>query len=142
MAENLRRANVGDIVTFHYRLTDGEQVVEDTFSDDCMEMTLGDHDLIPGIEQSLVTMTASERKTFILNPEQVFGAVNNELVFELDKSKLPASYKMGDVLEADFGDAILSLKFIREKLNTVILDGNHPLAGRDLRMDLHLLSIR
>ena len=142
MAENLRRANVGDIVTFHYRLTDGEQVVEDTFSDDCMEMTLGDHDLIPGIEQSLVTMTASERKTFILNPEQAFGAVNNELVFELDKSKLPASYKMGDVLEADFGDAILSLKFIREKLNTVILDGNHPLAGRDLRMDLHLLSIR
>ena len=142
MAENLRRANVGDIVTFHYRLTDGEQVVEDTFSDDCMEMTLGDHDLIPGIEQSLVTMTASERKTFILNPEQGFGAVNNELVFELDKSKLPASYKMGDVLEADFGDAILSLKFIREKLNTVILDGNHPLAGRDLRMDLHLLSIR
>ena len=142
MAENLRRANVGDIVTFHYRLTDGEQVVEDTFSDDCMEMTLGDHDLIPGIEQSLVTMTASERKTFIINPEQGFGAVNNELVFELDKSKLPASYKMGDVLEADFGDATLSLKFIREKLNTVILDGNHPLAGRDLRMDLHLLSIR
>ena len=138
----MRRANVGDIVTFHYRLTDGEQVVEDTFSDDCMEMTLGDHDLIPGIEQSLVTMTASERKTFIINPEQGFGAVNNELVFELDKSKLPASYKMGDVLEADFGDATLSLKFIREKLNTVILDGNHPLAGRDLRMDLHLLSIR
>ena len=138
----MRRANVGDIVTFHYRLTDGEQVVEDTFSDDCMEMTLGDHDLIPGIEQSLVTMTASERKTFILNPDQGFGAVNNELVFELDKSKLPASYKMGDVLEADFGDATLSLKFIREKLNTVILDGNHPLAGRDLRMDLYLLSIR
>jgi len=134
----------GDNVSVHYtgKLEDG--TVFDTSLAEGREpltVTLGQGQLIPGFENGLIDMTAGEMKTIEIEPENAYGDINPQLVSEVSLNQVPEGVKAGDMLQGQnqFGPVNVVVTEIKE--STVVLDMNHPLAGKKLIFDLEVVSV-
>jgi len=139
-------------VKVHYtgRLTNGEvfdssKEVEGKpeFEDrDPLEVTLGNKQLIPGFEKGLIGMALDEKKTITIPHLQAYGAPLKENFHEVEKKLLPSDVSIGDVLtnqKPDGSSVTVTIAEIKE--DVVVVDANHPLAGKDLIFDLEVVSI-
>jgi FKBP-type peptidyl-prolyl cis-trans isomerase SlpA len=134
----------GDNVSVHYtgKLEDGS-VFDTSLAEgrEPLTVTLGQGQLIPGFENGLIDMTAGEIKTIEIEPENAYGDVNPQLMNEIPLSQVPEGVKTGDMLQGQnqFGPVNVVVKEIKEE--TVVLDMNHPLAGKKLIFDLEVVSV-
>jgi peptidylprolyl isomerase len=151
----MKQAKQGDRVRINYvgRLKDGSIVdsSEDICEDegcDCesgpLEFTIGDEEVIPGLEQALVGMQAGEKKTVEIPCDLAYGPRDEELVMVVPRSDLPAELdpEVGDVLEVtddEEGDFAVTVSAVAA--DSVTLDANHPLAGEDLTFEVELVEI-
>lgn len=132
-------------VKVHYtgKLADG-QVFDSSEGKEPLEFTLGQGRLIPGFEKGLIDMKLNEKKTINIAVEDAYGAPREDLIIEVSKSELPQEMApevgMGLVSRTPEGQE-MNLLVVEVKDETVILDGNHPLAGRDLVFDLEVVEI-
>jgi len=102
---------------------------------------LGQGQLIPGFENGLMGMSVGEKKTIEIQPEDAYGEVNPQLTQEVPLDKVPDNVKVGDMLQGQnqYGPVQVTVKEVNE--STVLLDMNHPLAGKKLIFDLEVVSI-
>lgn len=134
----------GKKVKFDYTLTVDKEIVETTQGKQPLEYTQGEGMLIPGLEKELEGMKAGETKTVLVKPEDGYGVVNPQLVREFDKTKLPTDMKpaKGMVLEMQDPQGNSYPSMISEvKDKAVMLDFNHPLAGKELSFDVKIVSV-
>ena len=135
-----------DTVKVHYtgKLTDG-QVFDTSEGKDPIEFTLGQGQLIPGFEKGLLDMKVNEKKTITIPKEEAYGDPREDLVQEVEKSQLPEEIKpevgMGLVSKTPDGRE-MNLVVAEVKEETIVVDGNHPLAGKDLVFDLEVVEIK
>ncbi len=135
-----------DTVKVHYtgKLTDG-QVFDTSEGKEPIEFTLGEGQLIPGFEKGLIDMKLKEKKTITIPKEEAYGAPREDLVQEVEKSQLPEEIKpevgMGLVSKTPDGRE-MNLVVAEVKDQTIVVDGNHPLAGKDLIFDLEVVEIK
>jgi len=134
----------GDNVSVHYtgKLEDGS-VFDTSLAEgrEPLTVTLGQGQLIPGFENGLIDMTIGEMKTIEIEPENAYGDINPQLVSEVLLTQVPEGVKAGDMLQGQnqFGPVNVVVKEIKEE--TVVLDMNHPLAGKKLIFDLEVVSV-
>lgn len=131
-------------VTVHYtgRLEDGS--IFDTSHLEGrtpLNVKLGEGALIPGFENGLIDMEVGQSKTVEIEPDQAYGQMNPELVGEVTKDKVPAEIEVGHTLQTMTPQGPLNVRVVEVKDDTVILDANHPLAGKKLIFDLELVSL-
>ncbi|MDT0641768.1 peptidylprolyl isomerase [Zunongwangia sp. F363] len=136
-----------DTVKVHYtgKLTDGQVFDSSVQRGEPIEFTLGQGQLIPGFEKGLIDMQVNEKKTINIPKEEAYGEPREELVQEVQKSQLPEDIKpevgMGLVSKSPDGREMnLVVKDVKE--DTIVVDGNHPLAGKDLVFDLEVVEIK
>ena len=133
-------------VKVHYtgKLADG-QVFDTSEGKEPIEFVLGQGRLIPGFEEGLIDMKVNEKKTISIAKEEAYGEVNEQLIQEIDKANLPQDMEpkvgMGLVSKSPEGQE-MNLMIIEVKDESVVIDGNHPLAGRDLVFDLEVVEIK
>ena len=133
-------------VKVHYtgKLADG-QVFDTSEGKEPIEFVLGQGRLIPGFEKGLIDMKLNEKKTINIAKEEAYGEVNDQLIQEVDKANLPQDMEpkvgMGLVSKSPEGQE-MNLMIIEVKEESVVIDGNHPLAGRDLVFDLEVVEIK
>lgn len=100
--------------------------------------------LVPGLEAALVGLEAGATKTVTVSPEEGFGDRDEELVLEVDRSDFPNPKKIavGDevVAESPDGDEV-PMRILEVKTDSVIVDANHPLAGRTLVYDVKVKEV-
>ena len=137
--------STGSVVSFEYTLTDQSGVVLDSSKGKPpMTYTQGNGQIIPGLESQLVGMKLNEEKKITVKPEDAYGPVNPQAFQEVPKDKLPPdALKVGTILMAN-GPQVQGIPVrvheIRE--NTVIIDLNHPLAGKTLIFDVKIVDIK
>lgn len=135
-----------DTVKVHYtgKLTDG-QVFDSSEGKDPIEFTLGQGQLIPGFEKGLIDMKLNEKKTINIPVDEAYGQPREDLVQEVDKNQLPPEIQpevgMGLVSKTPDGRE-MNLLVAEVKDSTIVVDGNHPLAGKDLIFDLEVVEIK
>ncbi|MFD2518648.1 FKBP-type peptidyl-prolyl cis-trans isomerase [Salinimicrobium flavum] len=135
-----------DTVRVHYtgKLADG-QVFDSSLEREPIEFTLGQGQLIPGFEKGLLDMKVNEKKTIEIPSEEAYGAPREELIQEVEKNQLPEEIKpepgMGLVSKSPDGRE-MNLVVTEVKEETIVVDGNHPLAGKDLIFDLEVVEIK
>ncbi|MCF4101522.1 peptidylprolyl isomerase [Gillisia sp. M10.2A] len=135
-----------DTVKVHYtgKLADG-QVFDSSVGKDPIEFTLGQGQLIPGFEKGLIDMQLNEKKTINIPKEEAYGEPRQELIQEVDKSQLPEEITpevgMGLVSKGPDGQE-MNLLVSEVKENSIVVDANHPLAGKDLIFDLEVVEIK
>ncbi|MGO4821705.1 MULTISPECIES: FKBP-type peptidyl-prolyl cis-trans isomerase [unclassified Flavobacterium] len=132
-------------VKVHYtgKLADG-QVFDTSEGKEPLAFTLGQGSLIPGFEKGLIDMKLNEKKTINIAKDDAYGDPREDLIIEVPKSELPQEMTpevgMGLVSRTPEGQE-MNLMVVEVREETVVLDGNHPLAGRDLIFDLEVVEI-
>ncbi|HBY70457.1 MAG TPA: peptidylprolyl isomerase, partial [Flavobacteriaceae bacterium] len=133
-------------VRVHYtgKLEDG-QVFDSSLEREPLEITLGQGMLIPGFEKGLVDMKVNEKKTVNVPKEEAYGDVQKELFQEVSKENLPEEIKpevgMGLMAKNPDGSE-RQLRVAEVKEDSIVVDANHPLAGKDLTFDLEVVEIK
>jgi peptidylprolyl isomerase len=141
----MAQAKNGDTVTVHYtgKLEDGT-VFDSSVNRDPLQFTLGEDLLIPGFEQAVLGMSAGESKTAKVSADQAYGPHREEMVVEIDRQEFPPHFQpeVGQQLQIPQSEGrVTRLLVTSVSEQKVTLDANHPLAGRDLTFDIHLLEI-
>ena len=135
----------GQMVSLHYTLkgTDGK-VIESSKNKEPLKYIHGQKMMIPGLERQLTGMKIGGEKNVTVKPEDGYGPVSKDAFQEIPKEKLPADgLKVGAMLtgQGPQGQPIQArVHEIKEK--TVVLDFNHPMAGKTLNFDVKVVDIQ
>jgi peptidylprolyl isomerase len=138
-------AKQGDTVTVHYtgKLEDG--TVFDSSRDRCpMQFTIGNGQVIAGFERAAIGMQAGEKKSVDIPVDQAYGPRRDDRIVTMQHSALPLDFtpEVGQRLEltqADDSSLLVTVTDVTD--STLTLDGNHPLAGRNLLFEIELVAI-
>lgn len=139
-------AQNGETVKVHYTgmFSDG-QVFDSSINREPLEFTIGEGSVIPGFDSAVVGMKVGENKTVTIPCAEAYGERNDNAIATIDRSQLPEGLepRIGQQLSATRPDgtgAIVTITKVEE--NSITVDGNHPLAGKDLTFDLNLVEIK
>jgi FKBP-type peptidyl-prolyl cis-trans isomerase SlyD len=135
----------GSAVAFHYTLTDESgAVIDSSKGKEPMQYIHGRGQIIPGLEKELAGMAVGAEKKVTVKPEEGYGPIDPRRFHEVPKDKLPPdALKVGAMLMAQGpqGQEVpVRVHEIKEK--TVIMDYNHPLAGKILSFDIKITDIK
>ncbi len=141
----MAQAKSGDTVKVHYtgKLNDGT-VFDSSVEREPLEVTIGAGQVIPGFEKGIIGMAPGETKSISIGMDEAYGEHRQELTMEVNKSDFPESItpEIGQMLQMKNPNGDLIRVVVSEiKDDTVTIDANHPLAGKDLTFDLELVSI-
>ncbi len=135
----------GQIVTIEYTLTlEDKKVIDSNVGGPPLDFTQGSHQIIPGLETALEGMKVGESKQVTVAPEQGYGPINPKAVQEVQIDKIPKeARKVGSQLSAkDDQGRMVHPRVVEVKEMVVLLDFNHPLAGKELFFDVKILDIK
>ena len=134
------------IATVHFTLTDADsgQPITSTRGHDPLTYMHGTGGIARGLEQALEGRRAGDRFEVVVMPEEGFGPRHEALVQTLSRSmwRAPSEPKVGDRLETTTAKGPLDVVVTAVGADTITVDGNHPLAGRRVRADVEVLSVR
>jgi len=140
----MKKIDVNSTVSVNYtgRLEDGT-VFDSSLNPgrEPLSATLGQGALIPGFEKGLLGMIIGESKTVNIPCIEAYGELNEQLIAEVPKDRVPEGVTEGQMLQTTTQQGPMNVVVKEVKDDVVILDANHPLAGKDLIFDLEVISI-
>lgn len=134
----------GSTVEVHYtgKFVDGE-VFDSSVGKDPLQFEVGSGQIIPGFENAIMGKQIGEKVTVQVPAEQAYGQIREDLYVEVPSDKMPGVVEVGQLLQADSGDGQVVQVIVKEvKEDTIVIDGNHPLAGQDLVFEIEVVSIQ
>lgn len=141
----MAQAKEGDTVKVHYtgKLQDGT-VFDSSDERAPIEFTIGEGQVISGFEQAVVGMEPGETKTATVPAEEAYGPHRDEMLLEVDREQFPEDVQpeTGQQLQISQPDGrtfFVTVSDISE--SSVVLDANHPLAGKDLTFEIRLVEV-
>ena len=133
----------GSRVQIEYTLTDEGGTVLDTNKGEApFAFTHGSHEIVPGLESALAGLREGDVKKVTVKPEDGYGKVNPNAQVEVGRERVPPDVKVGSELTgrgANGETRAVRVKEIKDK--SVVLDLNHPLAGKTLNFDVRILKV-
>ncbi len=138
-------AKIGNTVRIHYTcMLDDGVVIDSSRERDPLEFTIGSGQVISGCEKAVVGMNVGDIKTIRIPASEAYGDYREDLVINLDKSQFPEDIEPVEGLHLHLRSPdghILNAVITRVDDNSVTLDANHPLAGKDLTFEIELIEI-
>ena len=131
-------------IGLEYTLTVDGAVVDSTDSSKPFHYVHGRHEMIPGLERQLTGMHVGDTKEVTVKPDEGYGPVDPSAFVEVSKTQLPAGVtpEVGLVLRGVNPDGQSFRARISElKDATVMLDLNHPLAGKTLNFKVKITNV-
>ncbi|MFW5691082.1 MAG: FKBP-type peptidyl-prolyl cis-trans isomerase [Chloroflexota bacterium] len=141
----MTKATQGSTVTVHYtgKLTDG--TVFDTSMDrEPLQFTIGAKQVIPGFESAVDGMQPGESKTVQIPADEAYGEHREDMILEVGQDQIPDDLdpKVGDQLRVTLSNGQTALVAVHAVgPESISLDANHPLAGKDLVFDIELVDV-
>jgi FKBP-type peptidyl-prolyl cis-trans isomerase SlyD len=138
------KVTANTVVTLRYKVSDiATQKLVDEGRDPMVYLHGGYDSTFPKIEAALEGKESGFQATLNLQPEDAFGARDESLVRTIPKSEFPPGVKVGGQLEGrnDKGEPQV-FNVMKIKGPQVILDGNHPLAGKALKFSFTVTDVR
>jgi FKBP-type peptidyl-prolyl cis-trans isomerase SlyD len=135
----------GMMVSLEYTLKSPDgKLIETSKGKEPVKYIQGDKMMIPGLERELAGMKVGDEKHVVVKPEDGYGKIDPKAVREFPKDRIPANaLKVGNVLTARSPDGMVTPMTIREiKEKTVVMDLNHPMAGKTLVFDVKVVDIQ
>ena len=136
----------GNNVKVHYKgtLTDGEQFDSSYDRGETLPFTVGAGQMIKGFDAAVVGMEVGEKKTVSIPSAEAYGERREDAVQDVPKTVFPPDFEFRineTVQGADQNGQPLIAKILEENDETVKLDLNHPLSGKDLTFEIELVEI-
>jgi len=133
------------VVVMHYAVSDSDDaLIDSSYDDEPMTIIHGSGYLIPGLEAALENHQAGDSFEVAVNAEQAYGPRHDEYVQSVNKEFLQGVEELavGTQLRATTDDGEQTVIVIDITDDIVTVDGNHPLAGLDLKFEVEILAVR
>lgn len=141
----MSQAKSGNTVKIHYTgtLDDGTEF-DSSAGREPLEFAIGSGQVIPGFDSAVDGMTVGDSKTVTIPAGEAYGERHDQLVQEVPKTALPDDMKpeIGMQLQSQGPDGqVMNLQVIAVEVESITVDGNHPLAGQALTFAIELVEI-
>lgn len=133
----------GSTVDVHYtgKLTSGE-TFDSSLGKEPLSFTMGQGQLIPGFENALVGLNVGDKVSVTIPSTEAYGEHRKELLVEVSKENMPGPVEVGQSLQAQNSNGMpVQVTVVEVHENHVIIDGNHPLSGKDLLFDIEVVDV-
>lgn len=138
-------AKEGRAVQVHYKGTfeDGTTFDSSYERGEPISFTVGAGEMIPGFDSAVSGMKTGETKNISLTPDQAYGDHNPEGIQVVNKEHFPEGFKFeqGVVIEGQVGSQPVRGVINTIEDQTVTVDFNHPMAGKDLNFEIELVKV-
>jgi peptidylprolyl isomerase len=131
------------LVEYTGKLDDG--TVFDKSNGKPLEFVVGEHKILPAFEKAVTGMKKGESKTIKLTPSEGYGECHSELIRDIPRDLVPKEMdiKKGMMLMLGSPDGRRIPATIADVTDEkVVVDLNHPLAGKNLTFDIKVVSIK
>ena len=130
-------------VTLRFKVSELNGKVVEESKEPMVYLHGGYGNTLPKLEEALDGQLPGYEVKLDLQPEDAFGVRDESLLRSLPKKQFPPGVKLGGQLEGRGDDGQVQIFTVMKiKGDTVLLDGNHPLAGKALRFDVKVLEVR
>jgi peptidylprolyl isomerase len=140
----MEKAQKGDRVRVHYtgRLHSGE-VFDSSRGKDPLEFEVGGGMMIAGFDKAVNGMQVGDQKTVEIPSAEAYGARREEMMIDIPRQQVPADInpQVGQQLALNNGGQQVPVTITEVTDEKIVLDANHPLAGKDLVFDIELVEI-
>lgn len=133
------------VIGFHYTLTDNAgAVLDSSIGDEPLYFLENSHQIIPGLEKVIQLMNVGDKRKIEVKAADAYGDINPELIVKVKKTQFPpdAQLTVGDQFQVnnDAHSPVFTITAIESE--DVTVDGNHPMAGKDLFFDVEIVGVR
>lgn len=135
----------GSIVSIEYTLTgDDGKVIDTSAGKEPLTYIHGAGQIVKGLEQELNGLKVGDQKKVSVKPEDGYGMPSEKAFQEIPREKVPTeAQKAGATLMMKSPDGrAIPIKIAQVKEKTVVVDFNHPLAGKTLHFDVKVKDIK
>lgn len=135
----------GDKVKIHYtgRIKDGK-VFDSSIEREPIEFEIGSGRVIPGVDKGVIGMKPGDKKEVTVPPQEGYGEYEQKLLIDVPVEKIPKDItpEVGMRLQM-VNNMGQPLPVLVTEVNdeSVKLDANHPLAGKDLVFNIELVEV-
>lgn len=133
------------VVIMHYSVMDREgTTIDSSYDHQPLSFIQGSGFLIPGLESALIGKEAKDNFTVDVDADDAYGQRHDELVQAVDRELFQGmeDIAVGTQLRATTEEGEQSVIVIDVSDDTIVVDGNNPLAGIDLTFDIEILEVR
>ena len=143
-APNERAVAAGDQIKVNYvgRFDNGE-LFDSSEGREPLEFTVGGEQVIAGFDRAVVGLKPGESCKVVVAPVDGYGEHVPEMVVTIERQQIPDNEKLmlGSMLEVSMEDGqSLEVQVVELSDEAVVLDGNHPLSGKELHFEIELLD--
>jgi FKBP-type peptidyl-prolyl cis-trans isomerase SlyD len=147
MSETRKPTVVADdvVVSLEYTLTVDGEVVDSTEGIEPITFLQGYENIIPGLERELYGLKIGDSKKVHVSAKDAYGEIDPEAVVDVPRDEIPKDIplKKGTELQVTNEDGeLLDAVIVKISKETVQLDFNHPLAGKDLNFAIKVIDLR
>ncbi len=130
-------------VTLHYKVMNTQGQLLEKNSGPLVYLHGGYGNIFPKIEDVLDDQIVGYQTIIELQPDEAFGLRDENLVQVISKSQFPPGVKVGGQLQGNSESGHpQTFTVMKIKGDQIMLDGNHPMAGKILRFSLTVQGIR
>lgn len=138
-------AKDGDTVKVHYKGTlDDGSVFDTSIGGEPLEFTLDGSDVIEGFEKAVNGMYVGEVKTVTIPSDEAYGPHRDDLMLVIERSNLPEDLNpvIGQELEMKRSDGLIIPVIVTDvSEDSITVDANNTLAGKDLTFEIELVEV-
>ena len=139
------KINKDSVVIMHYAVSDSEDtLIDSSYDHKPLEIIHGTGYLIPGLEGALIDHSAGDKFEVEVNAAQAYGERFDDYVQTVPKSLFEGieDLDVGTQLRASTDDGEQTVIVIDVQGDEITVDGNHPLAGLDLKFEVEIIEVR
>lgn len=133
------------VVTMNYSLHVDGELVDTSAGHDPLDFIQGNGNIIPGLESELYGMKIGDSKKVIVAPANGYGELHDEAFVDVPREQFPAQIplEVGTELQVrDEQGQPLQARIAEVGEQSVRLDFNHPLAGKELHFEVSIVGLR
>ncbi len=109
-----------------------------------LEFMVGSGKIIPALEKGIIGLKVGDKKKITVKAADAYGEYDKSALQEVPKERFPkdATFTVGERFLVQTPNGPFPVKIAEVKDKTVVVDFNHPLAGKDLTFDVEIVKIR
>jgi peptidylprolyl isomerase len=140
-----RHVKVGDRVKLHFtgKFEDGTEF-DSSIDKEPLTFKVAAHEVIQGLDNAVIGMKIDQEKTVYISSDQAYGPIEKDLIISVDRDKLPDGMELSINQELEIpneDENPITVRVTNISDDKIELDGNHPLAGKNLIFDIKLIGI-
>jgi peptidylprolyl isomerase len=145
MADDVTGVKQGDTVKVDYTGTlDDGSIFDSSEGRTPLEFTVGAGQVIQGFEDAVIGLTVGDSVDTSIKAENAYGAVREDMIQEINRDKIPADMdpKIGQQLQFTLSNGQPITVIVKDLASdSITIDGNHPMAGKDLNFKITVVEI-